>query len=99
MTAPLNPAGDPDRYDPDRDDVFHPEGPPGPLDPALDPDRYDPAAGVPAQRTGRPGETLTDMLGAGAFVDKPNPYVFLLGLLAVALFLGAVALIFSNISP
>ncbi len=99
MAVPLDPAGDPDRYDPDRDDAFHLEGPPGPLDPALDPDRYDPAADVPVQRPGRPGETLTDMLGAGAYDDKPSPYIFLLGLLAVVAFLGLVAFIFSNLSP
>ncbi len=99
MTAPLDPSNDPDRYDPDRDNAFHAGGPPGPLDPALDPDRYDPAAGVPVQRPGRSGETLTELLGEGSYNDKPNPYVFLLGLLAVVAFLGLVAWIFSNLSP
>lgn len=37
MTAPLDPAGDPDRYHPARDVST------GRLDPAGDPDRYDPA--------------------------------------------------------
>jgi hypothetical protein len=48
MSTPLDPAGDPDRYDPARDpdagDAAAGAAPTGPLDWALDPDRYDPAA-------------------------------------------------------
>ena len=90
MTAPQEPSGD---------------LPPGRLDPALDPDRYRPEdSDVERQplvlgRTGGTRQTLPDLLGEGSFDDKPNPYLFLLGLLGVALFLGLVALVFSNLSP
>ncbi len=83
MTVPLDPKDDPDRFDPTRDPV-----PAGPLDPLLDPDRY---AGQ--------GETLPELLGAGAYDDTTNPYMFLLGLVGVLVFLGLVALLFSNLSP
>ena len=95
MTVPLDPAQDPDRFDATREST-----PTGPLDPALDPDRFDPAADLPAQRKRRGSdETLTDMLGPGAYADKTSPYLFLLGLLGIVVFLGLVALIFSNLSP
>ncbi len=95
MTVPLDPKNDPDRFDPTR-----PPPAMGRLDPALDPDRYDAAADVPVQRKRRGSdETLTDMLGPGAYADKTSPYLFLLGLLGVVVFLGLVALVFSNLSP
>jgi len=110
MTVPLDPAKDPDRYDPAREG--NPDAAPtGPLDWALDPDRYDPAADAAPQpapeprrkavlgRTGGTRETLPELLGEGSFDDKPSPYMFLLGLLGIAAFLLLVALIFSNISP
>ena len=85
MTVPLDPKDDPDRFDPARA-----QAPTGPLDPALDPDRY--------AAEGR-GDTLPELLGAGAYDDTTNPYMFLLGLVGVLLFLGLVALLFSNLSP
>jgi hypothetical protein len=42
MTRPLDPAGDPDRFDPARESGRPESAPTGPLDWALDPDRYDP---------------------------------------------------------
>ena len=72
---PLDPAADPDRFDPARD-----AGPPsGPLDPALDPDRYQP----------RP-MTLPGLLGEGAHEDEREGLDWLYGLLGVFLFLGLV---------
>ncbi len=95
MAAPLDPKNDPDRFDPTRETA-----PVGPLDPALDPDRFDPVSDVPVQRSRRGSdETLTDMLGPGAYADKTSPYLFLLGLLGIVAFLGLVAFIFSNLSP
>lgn len=95
MTGPLDPAQDPDRFDATRAGV-----PAGPLDPRLDPDRHDPASDLPARpsRRGR-GESLTDLLGTGSYADRTNPYVLLLGLLGVALFLGAAALVLSKLGP
>ena len=90
MTVPLDPKDDPDRFDPDRIDPDRSVPPAGPLDPALDPDRY--------AAEGR-GDTLPELLGAGAYDDTTSPYLFLLGLLGVLVFLGLVALIFSNLSP
>jgi hypothetical protein len=103
----LDPALDPDRYDATR---VEPAAPAGRLDPALDPDRYDPAtdphrpAPEPRQplvlgRTGGTRQTLPDLLAEGSFDDKPSPYMFLLGLLGIAAFLGLVAFVFTHISP
>ena len=105
----LDPALDPDRYDPGREESVGVQ-PPGRLDPALDPDRYDPAKdpGMPPPeprqplvlgRTGGTRQTLPDLLAEGSFDDKPSPYLFLLGLLGIASFLLLVAFIFSNIEP
>jgi hypothetical protein len=44
-------------------------------------------------------ETLPELLGEGSYDDKPTPYLFLLGLLGVAVFLGLVAFVFSHLSP
>ena len=104
MSTPLDPAGDPDRYDPAR------EAPPtGPLDWALDPDRYDPAQDAPAPterpplrlgRTGGRHSTLPELIGKDAsFQDSPSPYAWALGLVATAAFLLLVAFIFSHLSP
>ena len=96
----LDPAQDPDRYDPARE-----EAPAGPVDWSQDPDRYRPEdSDVERQplvlgRTGGTRQTQPDLLGEGSFDDKPSPYLFLLGLLGVVLFLGLVALVFSNLSP
>lgn len=66
------------------------------LDPAADPDRYDPSrAGRPDPRAG----DRSDDDAVGLPEDRPSPYVFLLGLLAVAAFLGLVAFVFSHLSP
>lgn len=104
MTVPLDPAGDPDRYDPAKD-----VAPEGPLDWALDPDRYDPARDDPPKlerpplvlgRTGGRRSTLPELLGQeGSFQDTPSPYIWLLGLLGTVAFLLLVAFIFSHLSP
>jgi hypothetical protein len=105
----LDPAFDPDRYDPAHEALPpDPVAPTGPLDWALDPDRYDPASDAAPPgirqplvlgRTGGTRQTLPDLLAEGSFDDKPSPYMFLLGLLGIASFLGLVAFIFSHISP
>ena len=74
----LDPAADPDRFDPSRDATA--PGPVGPLDPALDPDRFD-ASGSP---------TLPGLLGAGAHEDEREGLEWLYGLLGVFVFLGLV---------
>ncbi|GAC1574671.1 MAG: hypothetical protein NVS3B18_08250 [Candidatus Dormibacteria bacterium] len=100
MTQPLDPAGDPDRYDPARD-----VPPSGPLDWALDPDRYDPAMDaarppLPTGRTGGRRSTLPELIGKDAsFQDNPSPYIWLLGLIGTVLFLLLVAFVFSHLSP
>jgi hypothetical protein len=112
-TGRLDPALDPDRYDPAREAAGPPPPDPvvseGPLDWALDPDRYDPAADpsrvrgprepLKLGRTGGTSQTLPDLLAEGSFEDKPSPYMFLLGLLGIAAFLGLVAFVFSHLSP
>jgi hypothetical protein len=109
MTVPLDPAGDPDRYDPTRD-VAPTETSTGPLDWALDPDRYDPERdGVVPQdkrppltlgRTGGRRSTLPELIGKeGSFQDAPSPYIWVLGLIGTAAFLLLVAFIFSHLSP
>jgi hypothetical protein len=107
MTAPLDPAGDPDRYDPAKD--VAPEQPTGPLDWALDPDRYDPDRDDPPKaerpplvlgRTGGRRSTLPELIGKEAsFQDTPSPYIWILGLMGTVAFLLVVAFIFSHISP
>lgn len=55
MTLPLDPAHDPDRFDPNRTRAVgpvDPVGPVAPLDWALDPDRYDPQLDVPPREAG-----------------------------------------------
>jgi hypothetical protein len=104
MTAPLDPAGDPDRYDAAKD-----EQPNGPLDWALDPDRYDPDRDDPPKverpplvlgRTGGRRATLPELIGKEAsFQDTPSPYIWILGLMGTAAFLLVVAFIFSHLSP
>jgi len=99
MTQPLDPAGDPDRYDPARDTP-----PTGPLDPALDPDRFRPDAqepqALPLGRTGGRRSTLPDLIGKDAsFQDSPSPYIWILGLIGTLVFLLVVAFVFSHLSP
>ena len=108
----LDPALDPDRYDPERDaaaaepsEAVEPVVPTGRLDPALDPDRYDPQSDAAARqplvlgRTGGTKQTLPDLLAEGSFEDRPSPYMFLLGLVGSAAFLLLVAFVFSHLSP
>jgi hypothetical protein len=104
MTVPLDPANDPDRYDPAKDSP--PVAPPsGPLDWALDPDRFDPSAEperppLTLGRTGGRRSTLPELLGKeGSFQDAPSPYIWVLGLIGTAAFLLLVAFIFSHLSP
>jgi len=99
MTAPLDPAGDPDRFDPARSDQ-----PDGPLDWALDPDRYDPAQDLqpplPMGRVGGRRSTLPELIGKEAsFQDSPSPYIWVLGLVGIAAFLLLFAFVFSHLSP
>ena len=106
MTTPLDPANDPDRYDPSR----APEaGPTGPLDWALDPDRYDPEQDEPVKperpplllgRTGGRRSTLPELIGKEAsFQDSPSPYNWVLGLIGILAFLLLFAYVFSHLSP
>ncbi len=84
----LDPALDPDRYDPTRD-----AAPAGRLDPAFDPDRYDPSRDVPPGQ----GQTLPDLLGEGAFEEPRNNYQWAVGLLGVLAFLALVSFFFSSV--
>lgn len=98
----LDPALDPDRYDPardtarpldpaqDRDDALR-EVPVGRLDPGQDPDRYDPARDVPV------GRTLPELLGEGAFEGERNSYEWAYGLLVVVGFLALVSWFFGSV--
>jgi hypothetical protein len=104
MTRPLDPANDPDRYDPTRE----PAAPDGPLDWALDPDRYDPAEDPPKVerpplvlgRTGGRRSTLPELIGKDAsFQDSPSPYIWVLGLIGIAAFLLLFAFVFAHLSP
>jgi hypothetical protein len=111
MTTPLDPAGDPDRYDPTRPSQL----PSGPLDWALDPDRYDPTQDGTAEvepeveperpplllgRTGGRRSTLPELIGKEAsFQDSPSPYIWVLGLIGIAAFLLLFAFVFSHLSP
>jgi hypothetical protein len=101
MTVPLDPANDPDRFDPERETAA---GPSGPLDWALDPDRFDPVKDVPEPlplgRTGGRRSTLPELIGKDAsFQDSPSPYIWALGLVGTLAFLLLVAFIFSHLSP
>ena len=105
MTGPLDPAGDPDRFDPARGGV---PAQVGPLDPAGDPDRFDPQrdrAGSPPGRLDPGGDpdrfdaTLPALLGAGAHEDERDNWAWLLGLVCVVGFLGLVTLLMSVASP
>ena len=105
MTLPLDPANDPDRYDPAREAA----APDGPLDWALDPDRYDPDKDEPPPpgrpplvlgRTGGRRSTLPELIGKEAsFQDSPSPYIWVLGLIGIAAFLLLFAFVFSHLSP
>lgn len=104
MTQPLDPANDPDRYDPTRADSLA-----GPLDWALDPDRYDPEQDSSPKverpplvlgRTGGRRSTLPELMGKEAsFQDSPSPYIWALGLLGILAFLLLFAFVFSHLSP
>ena len=76
----MDPAQDPDRYDPSRD-----AAPVGPLDPALDPDRYHPSP------SGSP--TLPGLLGEGAHEGERDRMTWVYGLLGVFGFLLLVTLL------
>ena len=105
MTTPLDPANDPDRFDPARDAAAAD----GPLDWALDPDRYDPEKDAPAAperpplllgRTGGRRSTLPELIGKEAsFQDSPSPYIWVLGLVGIVAFLLLFAFVFSHLSP
>jgi len=109
MTTPLDPADDPDRYDPAREAA----APEGPLDWALDPDRYDPdkddasPTDPPTERpplllgrTGGRRSTLPELIGKeSSFQDSPSPYIWVLGLIGIAAFLLLFAFVFSHLSP
>jgi hypothetical protein len=87
-THGLDPALDPDRFDASID-----AAPSGRLDPALDPDRYDPRADLPPGQ----GQTLTELLGDGAFEEPRNTYQWAVGLLAVVVFLALVSWFFGTV--
>jgi hypothetical protein len=105
----LDPANDPDRYDPARDAAGASATRDGPLDWALDPDRYDPDKDEPPAaerpplvlgRTGGRRSTLPELIGKEAsFQDSPSPYVWVLGLVGIAAFLLLFAFVFSHLSP
>jgi hypothetical protein len=105
----LDPANDPDRYDPARDTAGASATGDGPLDWALDPDRYDPDKDEPPAaerpplvlgRTGGRRSTLPELIGKEAsFQDSPSPYVWVLGLVGIAAFLLLFAFVFSHLSP
>jgi hypothetical protein len=84
MTTPLDPSQDPDRF------VAGPEER-GPLDLSKDPDRFQPEEEVPTRR-GR-GETLTELIGDGAYEDKRDNVTWLIGLAGVIGFLVLVSLL------
>ena len=91
-TGPLDMSQDPDRYDAARDTGYDAPtpGPVGPLDMSRDPDRFDAGS----------GQTLSDLLGPGAGQeDERDSFTWLVGLFAVAAFLGLVALFFSSVEP
>jgi hypothetical protein len=85
--GPLDMSKDPDRFDPNRVDpvVVTPQRP---LDPARDPDRYRP----PGQ-----GQTLTDLLGEGAFEEKRDNNQWAIGLISILAFLLLVSWLFGSV--
>ena len=87
-TQGLDPALDPDRFDASID-----AAPAGRLDPALDPDRYDPRAELPPGQ----GQTLTELLGDGAFEEPRDNYQWAIGLLAVVVFLALISWFFGAV--
>ena len=105
MSTPLDPANDPDRYDPAREAT----APEGPLDWALDPDRYDPEKDDSPKperpplvlgRTGGRRSTLPELLGKeSSYQDSPSPYIWALGLIGIAAFLLLFAFVFAHLSP
>ncbi len=96
-TTHLDMSQDPDRYDPSRDAGLGAPLVTGPLDMSQDPDRYDPRADAGAAGS---GQTLSELLGGSAAQDEErDSFVWLAGLLAVAAFLGLVALFFSSVQP
>ena len=86
--GPLDMSKDPDRFDPDRVEPIVSATPQGPLDPARDPDRYKP----PGQ-----GQTLTDLLGDGAFEQKRDNNQWAIGLISVLAFLLLVSWLFGSV--
>jgi hypothetical protein len=95
----LDPALDPDRYHPAREAAANPAGRSGPLDPTLDPDRYDPAreaARAQGQVPPGQGQTLTELLGDGAYEDKRDNYQWAIGLAGVLLFLAFFSWLFGS---
>lgn len=91
----LDPALDPDRYDPARAGApDEAAAPVGPLDPTFDPDRYDPARDAPPGQ----GQTLPELLGEGAFEEKRDNYQWAIGLLGVLAFLALVSWFFSSVA-
>jgi hypothetical protein len=74
----LDPAQDPDRFDAGRDGAAEPAA--ASLDPAADPDRYR-------------SPTLPGLLGDGAQEGERNNVTWLIGLLSVFAFLGAISLL------
>lgn len=82
-SGPLDMSKDPDRYDAAADTA-----PVGPLDPRQDPDRYRP----PGQ-----GQTLTDLLGDGAFEDKRDNNQWAIGLISVFAFILLVSWLFGSV--
>jgi hypothetical protein len=88
-TQGLDPALDPDRFDASID-----AAPSGRLDPALDPDRY---ANARADLPPGQGQTLTELLGDGAFEEPRSTYQWAVGLLAVVVFLALVSWFFGAV--
>jgi hypothetical protein len=89
MTTPLDPAGDPDRYDPTQDGTAE-------VEPEVEPERPPLLLG----RTGGRRSTLPELIGKEAsFQDSPSPYVWVLGLIGIAAFLLLFAFVFSHLSP
>ncbi|MDQ3029265.1 MAG: hypothetical protein M3R09_04375 [Actinomycetota bacterium] len=87
-SRPLDMSKDPDRFDPDRVEPIVSATPQGPLDPARDPDRYKP----PGQ-----GQTLTDLLGEGAFEQKRDNNQWAIGLISILAFLLLVSWLFGSV--
>jgi hypothetical protein len=85
----LDPAGDPDRYDPGRASA-----PIGPLDPALDPDRHPAPREVPPGQ----GQTLTELLGEGAHEEKRDGYEWVFGLIGILAFLALTSWFFTSVA-